>query len=60
MSKAGKKPFGAAPFVFIPMGAGFIAVGLAGQPTFGYMGLGFLIAGVVPLMAGLRTKRRRV
>ncbi|MEG0858648.1 MAG: hypothetical protein RSG79_03595 [Pseudomonas sp.] len=59
MGNTNKKPFGLAGGPLIAMGAGFIAVGLSGQPAFGYTGLGLLIPGVVLVVIEFCSRRRR-
>lgn len=59
MSKETQIPFKTAPWVFLPMAAGFIAVGLSGQPAYGYIGAGFLIPGVVLTAINVWSKRRQ-
>lgn len=58
MSEETQKPFKTAPWVLLPMATGFIAVGLSGQPAFGYIGLGFLIPGVVLTAINFCSKRK--
>lgn len=59
MAKATKNPFFIAAGPMTALGIGFAAVGLSGQPAFGYTGVGLLIPGVVLLATALWTRYRR-
>ncbi|KQQ56084.1 hypothetical protein ASF84_12365 [Pseudomonas sp. Leaf127] len=59
MSKTATSPFIAAGGPLTAMGAGFIAVGLSGQPAFAYTGVGLLIPGLVMVASALWARRRR-
>ncbi|MCE5983571.1 hypothetical protein D3C76_785490 [compost metagenome] len=59
MNNPSKKPFILAGGPLIAMGAGFIAVGLSGQPAFAYTGLGLLVPGVVLVAIEFCSRRRQ-
>jgi len=59
MHKANTTPLLIAAGPLTALGLVFAAVGLSGQPAFGYTAVGLLIPGIVLLATGLWSKYRR-
>lgn len=59
MSRTTRNPFFLAGGPMTAVGLGFAAVGLSGQPAFGYTAVGLLIPGVVLLATALWSKYRQ-
>ncbi|MFJ4142694.1 hypothetical protein [Pseudomonas sp. NPDC089734] len=59
MSKGIRNPFYFAGVPLVAMGAVFAAIGASGQGAFGYTAVGLFIPGLVLVVAGWQSRRRK-
>lgn len=59
MDRKTAKPLAMAGGPLVAIGSSFVAVGLSGQPAFGYIGAGLLIPGVVLVVVAFWSGRRQ-
>lgn len=59
MAKTAKTPFIFVGAPLVAVGAAFAAIGVSGQPAFGYTAVGLLVPGIILLTSGFWSRRRR-